>query len=283
MGIRGWRLSAGRDSLIKMSSLRLGIFALISCALVGATRVEAQAPLSPQLSIPLAMPHVPDLPPEPPGPPQLSVAKDRPLAEQPFWKSKPGSRKRLYEDRAVLVSVRDERIKVLGREQVRFTVKGAGLVSAPKKFAFATAREYDKLKTVSGHFKTVEFHAPTRKLFLVMEALGYQARMVLRMRPVSEDWRDELQWDVIWGDFKGMTGVIAFESTEKTGRTEVSIEAKYESEKLPLPKIVMGLALEAIAQKVAEKMRTFIEREYRAANVPNTKDTIASEQGSKSK
>lgn len=204
------------------------------------------------------------LEPSPPrsDPPRLSVSRERPLAEQPFWKSKPEQRRKLYEERAVLVSVRDEREQAVGSERIRFTIKGAGVVAAPKAFAFAIARQYSKLKSVSAHFKTVEFHSASQKLFLVMEALGYEARMVLKMTPVSEDWRDELQWEVVWGEFKGMTGVIAFERTAQTGRTEVSVEAVYLSEKLPLPKVLMTLALEAIAQRVAEKMRVFIEREY---------------------
>ncbi len=213
------------------------------------------------------MPQVPAAAEEPPGPGKLTVARDTPASQRPFWKSKPEQRKKLYEARAVLVSVRDEKVETAdGRKQVRFTIKGAGLVSAPKAFSFATAQEYPKLKEVSGHFKTVAYHAPSRKLFLVMEALGYQARMVLRMRPVSEDWRDELQWDVVWGDFKGMTGVIGFERAEGPSKTEASIEAVYQAAELPLPKILMGLALEAIAQKVAEKMRSLIEGEYKAAS-----------------
>ncbi|MCM2282817.1 MAG: hypothetical protein NDI61_13335, partial [Bdellovibrionaceae bacterium] len=47
----------------------------------------------------------------------------------PFWKSKPVHRRRMYEERAILVSVRDEKSRVKEGELVRLTVKGAGVVS----------------------------------------------------------------------------------------------------------------------------------------------------------
>jgi hypothetical protein len=199
---------------------------------------------------------------EPPA--QLSVSRERRESDAPFWKRKPEWRRRLMEERAVVVSVSQDKVVGAGGDEIKFTIRGAGLVSAPKGFSFRTAQQYAKLKSVSTHFRTVEFHEPSRKLHLVLQALGYQARMVLKLRTVSEDWRDEIQWDVIWGDFRGMKGVIAFEPAG-AGRTETSIESVYQAQKRPLPKILMGLALEAVAQKVAGEMRAFIETEFRAA------------------
>lgn len=199
---------------------------------------------------------------------RLSVARERPLDEQPYWKRKPEIRRRMFEERMITVSVSTEKVTLAGAaqsttEQIRFTMKGAGIVAAPKEFAFRIAQDYGKLKLISPHFKTVEYHAPSRKLLLVTEAFGWQARMVMLVQPVSEDWRDELQWEVIWGSFLGMKGVVAFE-TLPGGRCEVSLETLYQAESLPLPKFLVGIALEAVTQKVAEKMRTFIEQEYSA-------------------
>ncbi len=203
------------------------------------------------------------------------------VAPQPFWKRKVDLLHRIYDERAIIVSAATETVLVapaspsLPRsEQILFTIRGAGLVNAPKSFAFKTAQEYRKLKDVSSHFKTVEYHEETRKLFLVTEALGWQARMVLLMQPVTSDRRDEIRWDVIWGSFRGMKGMMTFAAAENGRKAETSIEAVYQAETLPLPKILMGFALETIIQKVAEKMRSFIEREYQQGGVRNEPGTL---------
>ena len=201
-----------------------------------------------------------------PGPPPsisqsaLSIRKNAPVSEQPFWRRRSELMQKIKEDREVIVSVRHQSVDRPGGQLEQFTMNGAGLVARPKDFCFAVSQQYDKLKEISEHFKTVNYSASSHQLFLVTEALGYQARMILLMQPVSEDWRSELQWEVIWGHFKGMKGLIGYERVDD-GHTEMSLHADYEAKELPLPKILMGFALEVITKKVAEKMRTFIEEQ----------------------
>lgn len=191
--------------------------------------------------------------------PQLSIRKETPATELPFWKTKPDVRKRLHENRDVVVAVRNEDVKAAdGKKLVRFTIRGVGLVKRNKDVAFRLAQQYPRLKEVSSHFKTVNYHAERSEVFLICEALGWQARQILKVTPVSEDWRSEIQWEVIWGHFLGMKGIIGFEKVDEQ-RTEVSIQTNYEAETLPLPRVLMGFAFEVIAQKVAEKMRTHLE------------------------
>jgi len=187
--------------------------------------------------------------------PVLVGKKDVVPNDRPFWRKKPELLQKIREERAVLVSVRQEDAP---NKQVRFLMAGAGSVSRSKDFCFKTAQNYSKLKEISDHFRDVNFDTKTGHLYLVTEALGYQARMILKITPVSEDWRSELQWEVIWGHFKGMSGYIGFESLDST-HTEVSLISKYHADELPLPRVLMGFALEVITQKVAEKMRHFIE------------------------
>lgn len=186
--------------------------------------------------------------------PSLIVKRDVPASEAPFWK-RPALMQKMRDERAILVAVRKEDIP---NDQIRFTMAGAGVVDKSKDFCFQIAQQYARLKEISEHFKTVTYDPSSHQLFLVTEALGYQARMILRIVPVSADWRNELQWEVIWGHFQGMTGLIGFEKVNET-RTEMSLNAKYEASELPLPRILMGFALEVVTQKVAEKMRAFIE------------------------
>lgn len=184
-------------------------------------------------------------------------------AVTPFWKSKPHLLKKIRDERAVIVSVRNEEISREPR-RIRFSIQGVGVVSRPPEICFRMSQQYHRLPLVSEHFKTVSFDPSKNELFLVTEALGYQARMILKMDPLHQSkGREELKWEVVWGHFKGMRGVIGFEpvSLSDGARTEMSLESAYESAELPLPKVLMGFALEVITQKVAEKMRTFIEQQ----------------------
>ncbi len=191
----------------------------------------------------------------------LIVEKDSPKSQQPFWRTKPGLMERMERDRQVLTSVMKSDAP---NGEVKFDMKVAGIVSAPRDFAFKTAQAYPRLKEVAENFKTVHYKPEQNRLYLVMTALGYQERMILEMHPASGDGRDEIQFDVIWGNFKGMKGYIGFESFSLT-KTEMSLIATYQSKTLPLPKILMGFALEVVTQKVAEKIRAFTESDYKQA------------------
>jgi hypothetical protein len=193
--------------------------------------------------------------PSPTPVPRLSYAKDAPLFAKPFWKSKPALMKRMLDERFIAVSVKRED---LADGRMVFTMAGAGTVNRTKDASFKLAQDYPKLKEISDHFKTVSFDEKSQKLFIVTEALGYQARMLLQLTPVAEDWRSEVQWEVIWGSFKGMKGVIGFERLSPRV-TEVSFQGRFESRELPIPAFLMGFTLEVVVQKVAEKMRTYLE------------------------
>jgi hypothetical protein len=174
---------------------------------------------------------------------------------QAFWQKKPELLSKVREERAILVSVRSESAP---NDQVRFLMAGAGAVSRSRDFCFRLSQKYAKLKEISEHFKQVDFDPGARMLFIVTEALGYEARMAMRITPVTGDQRSELQWEVVQGHFKGMTGWIGFEQIDSQ-KTEMSLQARYEAAELPLPKFLVGFALEVVLQQVAGKMRAYIE------------------------
>ena len=177
---------------------------------------------------------------------------------EPFWE-KPANRKKLKDDRAVLVSVNTEDVKDR-QGNVRLAMAGAGYVNRSREHAFKLSQEYWRLQDVSDHFKTVKWDPAKSELFVITEALRYQARMILKITPSNDDVakKSRIGWEVIWGHFLGMKGEIALESIDaKT--TLISLRGNYEAKELPLPKVLMGFALEIITQKVAEKMRTYIE------------------------
>lgn len=191
----------------------------------------------------------------------LILKKDDPPSKQPFWKTKPGLQDRMERDRQVLTSVTRTETP---NDEVKFDMKVAGLASAPRDFAFKTSQNFDRLKEAADNFKTVHYRASDHHLFMVISALGYQERMILEVFPASGEGRDEIQFEIVWGNLKGMKGYIGFESFSLT-KTEVSLVASYQAKTLPLPKIFMGLALEVVTQKVAEKLRNFLESDYKQA------------------
>lgn len=187
--------------------------------------------------------------------PRLSIQKDTPAAQRPYWQTRKDLQKKMREDRAIIVSVTQ---KDLPDGKVELKMNGAGHIARPKDICYLLAQDFPKLKEVSDHFRVVTWDPKTERLFVITEALGYQSRMLMKITPVSEDWRSEIQFEVVWGHFTGMKGLIGFEKIGPRA-TEVSFTATYIADELPIPKILMGFALEVVTQKVAEKMRSYIE------------------------
>jgi len=174
-----------------------------------------------------------------------------------FWKKRPELVRKIRDERSILVSVTES--NELGKG-ISFKMLGVGIVRRSKEFSFRASQEYSRLPQVSDHFQEAVYAESSHQLLLVVAALGFKTRMVLRILPVAGEERSELQWEVIHGSFKGLKGLVGYER-DGDGKTEMSLDAHYTAETLPLPKPLMGFALEVIIQKVAEKMRSFIESE----------------------
>ena len=188
---------------------------------------------------------------------QLRMKPDPPANEMPYWRLKKNIYKKMLEERLITVSVHKSKIS---EELIAFDVKGAGIVHAQSETALKISQEYSKLTKVSSHFKSAYFDEKNSQLFLVVEAFGFETRMILAMDLVTEKKRSEIQFEVVWGELKGMTGAIGFENMNDES-CEVSILSHYQAARFPLPKIFMGFAFEVLTQKVAEKMRSYIESE----------------------
>lgn len=193
-----------------------------------------------------------------------SVAAAGPLIELPpsFWKMKPHIRKRLNEEQAVLVSVRTEdgRVDTLAD---RLVMSGVGWVKQSPTEVFARTQDFERLKDISDHFRVVKYDAKTERLFIVSQALGYQARMLFQLK--FDRAERKIQFEVIDGHFLGLRGLVEMAAIgdsaikERERITELSILMAHEARTLPIPKILIGFALEVIAKNVAIKMRRHLE------------------------
>ncbi len=184
---------------------------------------------------------------------------------KPFWKSKPDVQKKIINDDLIVVSADTDKIK---DKPLLYSMKvvAGGTVKVPLDFTFRTITDYEKLKNVDDHFKESKYDKEKKTLFLHLEALGYHARMHLKLNEVevigSKGKVKQIHWECIQGQFLGMKGVFQVEEIERQ-KTEISMTAIYKSETLPLPKVLMGLGLEIVGRQVATKMRQYIFDQYK--------------------
>ncbi len=151
-------------------------------------------------------------------------------------------------------------------------MSGVGWLRQTPDLVFQTAKRFEMLPTISDHFREVKYSEKTQRLFVVSQALGYQARMLFQLR--IDEARRQIRFEVIEGHFLGLRGEIgvsqilphaAPRSTNQTTgletskMTEMTVLMAHEARELPIPKILIGFALEIVAENVAQKMRRFLE------------------------
>lgn len=179
--------------------------------------------------------------------------------EWPFWRQKPGLYKKILENRKVVVSVDME---ASGRER-RIRITGVGVVNVPLYFALEQVMNFEDLPKASSYFQKVVHRKEKKEVYFHIQALGTQVRFVERYKwgkRTSE--RAQMDWLVTWGAIKGMTGHYGFREVAP-GKTEVVIWAHLKKFDIPLPEFLINFTLEVIAEKTAQKMRTFMEENYR--------------------
>ncbi len=216
------------------------------------------------------------------------------FAAPAFWEGKPKLEARMRDERAVLVSVRTNRGEV-DKEADLFSIQGVGWVKRDAHAVFELAKQFDRLKDISDHFREVKYEPKTNRIFVICEALGYQARMLMHVEAVegvsapeagvtmgaaAEPSSPLIKFKVIDGHFIGLEGSMVFrELKQSPGQTEVSLRVRHEAREIPIPRILVGFALEVMVQKVAMKMRTYFESAPLtvgppAAQVPEDKPEI---------
>lgn len=185
-------------------------------------------------------------------------------ASKGFWQKDPSWQRRATLQRKIYISARTDTHEKLQR----LRVDAMAIVKAPAHFAAEKAQDYEELPQVSGHFKSAEFRADTQQLFLVTEALRWQARMLMQLRySEDESGHPVHQFEIIGGSFQGLKGQFTFAEFE--GRqTQLVLSASYSDKSLPLPKILMGVALEVVVEQAAQKMRAHIEKSYQSGQKP---------------
>ncbi len=179
----------------------------------------------------------------------------------PFWQKKPKLQKQILDQRKVVVSVD---VESQGRER-KIRIVGVGALNVPLYFAVDQVQRYEELSKVSSYFQKVKHDKEKQEVYFFIKALGKQIRFVQRYK-WGKQTPDEAQldWEVKSGTIKGMVGHYKLRKISAL-KTEISIWASLKKMDIPLPEFLINFTLEVIAEKTAQKMRAYIEDNYRQA------------------
>jgi hypothetical protein len=190
----------------------------------------------------------------------------------PFWKAKPKVYKKIREEREIIVSVKtiDDKSAVSPAPPHIMRLFGGGTIAVPKGFAFKQAKNFKNLEKMSEHIKTAQWNEKTQTLFMHSEAFNYHARMNMQVKFTESPEKDGIHFKIISGIFTGMEGRIEFAALPLTAgkgeSSEIALAAGYRYSKFPIPAFFLEFGLEVVMQKIAGRMRTFIEEEYKRCN-----------------
>lgn len=180
----------------------------------------------------------------------------------PWW-AKPAYQKKIREQREVIVSIKSE--EVGGKSFYKMT--GAGVLRATRAHTLKKILAFEDLQKVSEYFKKVVHQPELSRVYLVLEAYGYEARLLIKYSIKDQSEKSVFQWSVVWGGFQGMIGEIELSSLAPE-KTEAILISSFDEKQVPLPSIFKGIVLEMIVQHVAKSMRNYIEEDYKKTEKP---------------
>lgn len=180
------------------------------------------------------------------------------VADVPFWKSKEKVYKRIKESRDIIVSVKVNKLDGAKKELL---MQGAGHTNTPLQFTYETAKKFEDIPKMTNYVREVKYTPSTRQLFMHSEAFGYHARMTFQFDFKETETKKWIYFKIISGVFTGMEGEISYEDVGRR-KTEVAITSRYSYEKLPVPAFFAEFGLEVVLQKMAARMRAYVEEQY---------------------
>ncbi len=176
--------------------------------------------------------------------------------EVPFWKSKEKFYDRVKEGE-ILVSVKSVAAAHEGFKNTLY-LTGGGHVAAPADFVFATATDFQRVARLSGYITKAEYFSAQHRLELHLSAYGYETRMDLSLKVDKDSSPKTISYHVIQGPLHGLRGAINIVKLSDK-RTEVGMYGEYNYDQLSLPQFFVEFGLEVIFQKMAARLRRYVE------------------------
>lgn len=189
-----------------------------------------------------------------------NVDMSQQIPKDSHWWRKPEIMAKARDQRQVFVVVKEDAKLGAGF----YSMTGAGTLRATPDFTIKKILEFERLPKISSYFKKVIHQPELDRVFILFEAYGYEARMVVKYFVKEEEGKKIFHWGVIWGGFQGMVGEIELSSL-KGDKTEAILLAKFNDKEIPLPNIFKSFILEIIVQQVAKSVRSYVEDEASAA------------------
>lgn len=179
--------------------------------------------------------------------------------EMPFWQNNQKIFQQMLHNRKIVVRAQVKR----AAEKTMIKVTGAGIVNVPMAYATSEIIKFENLTKVSSSFEKVVHRPEIKEVYIFIKALGMQVRFIQSYKwNASRQKEPQLDWIVTWGPLKGMVGHYRFRKISPR-KTEVSIWTSLGEPQWPIPRFLLGFTLEVIAEKTAQKMRNFLESNYR--------------------
>lgn len=170
------------------------------------------------------------------------------------WRERPKVQKKVQTQRRVFVVLKEK----AGQPGV-LSLTGIGEVKQSRSVCLQKMLGFEKLPQVSSHFKKVIHQPKLSRVYFVLQAYGYEARLLIKYKVVSTKEKDLLQWSVVWGRFEGMVGEIQLTSP-RAGRVQALMTGSFRADQVPLPSFFKNFVLEMIIHRISLKMRTYLER-----------------------
>ncbi len=187
--------------------------------------------------------------------------------EQPYWRKRPNLYNKVLHERKVLVSVKTQKENKIKTIKMR----GVGVAQVPLHVAKKEIMNFESLPQVSSHFDEVTHDREKKVINILASALGYQTRLILKYSWQDKEKHQQMDWIAIGGPFKGMVGHFQMLPVSAQ-KTEIVLWSSFESTHIPIPAFILNITLEVICEKVAQKMRAFIESSYKKSFVSLNKN-----------
>jgi uncharacterized membrane protein len=135
-------------------------------------------------------------------------------------------------------------------------------VNAPAEFTFSIVKDFNKMTQMSENIKEAVYDPEKKQLFLHMAALGFHSHMLMSVEIVTEGKKHLIKWKNLRGFMTGMQGQLKIAPFEE-GVTEISIDAYYQGKELLLPRVLMGVGMEIVTEKMSQMIRSYVESQYK--------------------
>ncbi len=139
----------------------------------------------------------------------LTNAVEAPGAADRWWE-KPSLQKKVRQERQVIISVKRDPAKT----KHDYLMTGVGVVKATLPFTMERILDFSSLQKVSSYFKKIDHQPEFNRVYFILEAYGYEARMLIKYSVETSGNQRIFHWRVVWGGFQGMIGSIDVSSLE---------------------------------------------------------------------